>query len=632
MALFELNLTNLWRIIYKRRWIILCIFLVIFLSTIFFTNRQSPVYLAQATVKVTGQKLIGDFILCEDWGEQLDMDEEVQFIRSRQFREEVVKRLAPASERETLGEPKKLSRGLPRGISAWRVGKLNIIEIRTMASRPEVAAELANTVAKAYVDLNLRKKIRRLRTFRQRIEKQLITLKAKLDDSEQALKDFKEREGNITLEKKRLKGRLVTLELKLSELLQKYPKESPVVKELKGELQATRDQVKGLASKELELERLTRNFEYEQKTYEGWKERAISMRFSEESKIPDVSIIDTASPPQSPVSPNKLLNAFVGALVGLMAGISFTFLIESLQTSLRTIEEVENFTKLPVLGTIPYLPIKEDKEKSWQRLLYKKKRDKLSRLREQLIIHYSPRSPIAESYRSLRTGIQSAALKKGHKLLLVTSTGPGEGKSITCANLALTCAQAGYRVLLVGGDLRRPILYKLFGLKREPGLADCLTGTAKWENVLRTIVDILVETTEWEEILRMPGLDNLKIITCGHLPLNPAELLGSQETKSLVEELKANFDFILFDSPPVLPIADAAILGPRLDGVILVYQTGKVARDALRRAKEQLESVGSSIKGIVLNNTTREMEAYPAYYYHRYKYYGKEKEEEPEIT
>jgi uncharacterized protein involved in exopolysaccharide biosynthesis len=208
MALFELNPANLWRIIYKRRWIILFIFLAVFLSTIFFTNRQSPVYLAQATVKVTGSKLIGDFILWEDWGEDLNMDKEVRFVTSPQVKEEVVKRLALAPKRETLGEPKEFSRGLPGGISACRVEKSNVIEISATASKPEKAAELANIVAKAYIDLNLRKKIRMIRTFRQRIEKQLITLKAKLDDSEQALKDFKKREGNITLEKERLKGRL----------------------------------------------------------------------------------------------------------------------------------------------------------------------------------------------------------------------------------------------------------------------------------------------------------------------------------------------------------------------------------------------------------------------------------------
>lgn len=612
MAQSALKLADWWRALYRRRWIIFYIFLTIFLSVIFFTNRQTPVYLSLVKVKVEEPKKLGEFIL---WGRKakgFSMATEVQFIRSPQVMKEVAKRLLLIPEWVTLEQFHWLiTVVIPARIWARRVEASNIILIGAHASKPEEAAELANTVAETYLDVRLREKIREARFARRSLEKDLMALKVRLDSAEEALKNFKDREGNIVAERGWLKSKLITLESSLSEFLQKYPSESPAVEGLRQQIKDARDQIKILAGKELELGRLKRVFKYNQRKYKKLRELVAAARITERDTLPDGRVIDSATVPESPLKPNKLLNGFVGALIGLMLGVSVALLLEILETPLETIEEVENFLKLPILGVIPYLDLKRQKEGIRWRLWHKKRQDEMSQFKERLIINFPYQSPPVEFYRGLCTNIQLQVLKKGVRTLLFTSTSPGEGKSITTVNLAITAAQAGLKVLLIDADLHQPILSKVFDLKRKPGLVDCLTGVAKWEDALYTMIDVLAEAREKD--LRRDSLDNLKLITSGQSISNPAELLGMPESSHLYEELKVYFDLIVFDAPPVLPFADAAILGSRLDGVIIVYQTAMIAREVLRLAKERLENAGVSIRGVVLNNTKPAVETYSRY-------------------
>ncbi len=176
------------------------------------------------------------------------------------------------------------------------------------------------------------------------------------------------------------------------------------------------------------------------------------------------------------------------------------------------------------------------------------------------------------------------------KVLVVTSPTLQEGKTTTIVNLALTMAQNGQRTLLIGGNLRHPSIHRFFGIDREPGLSDVLVGNAAWRDCIRTVADILMGRFEMEDIMASPGLDNLHIIESGSIPANPLELLSTPAMSQFLREVRGEYDVVLIDTPPVLPITDSSIVGARVDGVILVDQAGKVDRLVLKRAKTQLEA------------------------------------------
>jgi capsular exopolysaccharide synthesis family protein len=219
-------------------------------------------------------------------------------------------------------------------------------------------------------------------------------------------------------------------------------------------------------------------------------------------------------------------------------------------------------------------------------------------------------------------------LKKVGNSMVITSASPEEGKTQTLANLGIAFAQSGQKVLIVGSDFRKPMVYKLFGLKRSPGLTEVMVGKLPWKEAVRTEVDMLIGGLEYEMILKMQGIENLRVIPCGERAPNPAELLSFPEMDTLIEELTQNFDVVLFDSPPILPVTDSAILATKVDGVILVYQAGRTSRHALNRARIQLENVEAKVLGVVINNLKAEFieDVTPYQRYRYYGYYGEKRE------
>lgn len=220
-----------------------------------------------------------------------------------------------------------------------------------------------------------------------------------------------------------------------------------------------------------------------------------------------------------------------------------------------------------------------------------------------LILETDPRSIAAEAYRTLRTNLIFSKLDQGHRKLLITSATPGEGKTTTVANLGLAMAQAGARVCLIDSDLRQPSLHDLFGVSNGIGLTVALAEA-------KSIDQVLVATS-------MP---NLYLIPSGPLPPNPGELLGSNRMREFVETLAGKFDTLLFDSAPVMSVADTAALVGMSDGVILVLKSGAVPRDLLRRAVEQIEAVKGKVIGVLLSQVDPRRDGY--YYRYFYQYYG----------
>lgn len=223
----------------------------------------------------------------------------------------------------------------------------------------------------------------------------------------------------------------------------------------------------------------------------------------------------------------------------------------------------------------------------------------MSAQKHQLIVHEQPKSPIAEAYRTLRTNIQYAKVDGELKVLLFTSAGPGEGKSTVAANTAVALAQAGHRVVLVDCDLRKPVMHHVFSLNKK-GLTNCLVGESPAT-----------------ELLQDTEVANLRVLTSGPIPPNPAELLGSSRMGVALDALKEAADFVLLDCPPVIAVTDACVLSRRADGVILVLDADTVRPEMAQKAKELLENAQAHILGAILNRA--EIESEHSYYYY---YYG----------
>ncbi len=375
---------------------------------------------------------------------------------------------------------------------------------------------------------------------------------------------------------------------------------------------------------ELSLARLQRDAKVNDDLLTLLKTRHQEALIKESEGVEEVTIVRPATEPLAPIGSEGANMLLIGGALGLMLGLVLAFVQETLDTSIGTIEDVESYLEVPVLGIVPHI----DPRETMQRLI--ERRPSLAQIEPDvlqshalLITHFDPKSPVAEAYRTLRTNIQFARLERGGKVLVVTSPTLQEGKTTTIVNLALTMAQSGQKTLLVGGNMRRPSLHRFFGIEREPGLSDILIGNARWRDCIRTVADILMGRFEMEDIMAAPGLDNLHIIEAGPIPANPSELLSTSAMGEFLRAVSAEYDIVLIDTPPVLPVTDAAIAAGQADGVLLVYQAGKVGRLVLKRAKAHLESTRAKVWGVVLNDVQTEVSGYNYTHYYTH-YYGEE--------
>jgi len=391
--------------------------------------------------------------------------------------------------------------------------------------------------------------------------------------------------------------RILSLQIEVSSLNAKAQALSGVVREYETKMQS-------LPEKSLQLARLERAAKVNENIYLMMREKFEEARITEAGQIGMVRVIDSAKEPLGPIRPRKKLNLILGAIIGLGLGIGITLLVDYLDDSLKSIEDIERFTGLRVLGSIPEIKT-NGKKKSHHRHTEESQEQEVQKIASRMVTHFEPKSPVSEAYRTFRTNIQFARFDKPPRTLLVTSAGPGEGKSTSVANLAITMAQMGTRTLLVDADLRRPVLHSIFEQKKDIGLTNVLLGNVSLEEAIHDL-----------------GVPNLSLLCCGTLPPNPSELLGSESMRKLIERLKEHYDVILFDSPPVVAVTDAAVLSTQIDGTILIISSGETTRNAVNRAKSLLNNVQALILGAVLNNVKVEGRYGSYYYYYYYHYYG----------
>jgi polysaccharide biosynthesis transport protein len=314
----------------------------------------------------------------------------------------------------------------------------------------------------------------------------------------------------------------------------------------------------------------------------------------------NIQKIDTARVPLSPSKPDVPRNLGMGLILGFVGGIALAFLLEALDNTVRTPDQVEMISQLPALGIIPVgvntLPASQSKGKGGAIVAANAARGN----EVGLVSHTRPKSEIAEAYRALRTSILLSSIGQVPKVLLLTSALPQEGKTTTSINTAIVLAQKGGKVLLVDADMRRPSVHQTMKIRNRAGLSTLLTGSSTMEEV----------------VTASPVLPNLFVIPAGPPPPHPAELLGSSVMQEFIDRWRGEYDHIIIDTPPVLSVTDAVLLSVWADAVVLVIRSAKTTKDALRRSSDILAQVNARVMGVVVNAI--DLHSPDAYYY----YYG----------
>jgi capsular exopolysaccharide synthesis family protein len=714
MAQYELNLRDYWMVLRKRKWIVLSATTLVAMATSAVSEFAIPekVYETSARVKfertMTLPGLMTDLMSSSE-GNNITTQTEV--IRGVPVLLRVAQNLGLIMKNvdymEARRSPEILAKvyDLKGQLSVAQEGSTNILKITAAAGDAEYAARLANAVAEAYREENIASRNRQVDEAKLFVEEQLKAIEENYRKSEQALLQFKEREGNVFLTEEarealanysrlesereklaqirreavnqlrllksnealpesgsvrvfsddvqaliaKLNQKLVDLNTERAALLINYTAKHPQVLELDARIQsvkqemireleaklrtfserenAIRDSIgrykeryMSLPKAALELASLEREVKVNADLYASLKQKHQEFLVKGAERIEEVSIIEPALPPGGPKNaPKGEINFALGALIGMLLGVVLAFVRESLDTSIGTIEDVEAFLKVPVLGVIPredHKKVEQTIKETFPEPLDPESVELLSRLSPLFDI----KGVLAEGYRSLKVNLQFACMDQKVNSLAFASAGLGEGKTTTVINLAITIAQDGRRVLVVDADLRKPAVNTRLGLKREPGLSEVLVGNAKWQEVVQTAPDLMLGKLGFDQILSAPGVDNLSVITSGHPPENPSEFFNSQRIVDLIAELEENYDLVIFDCPPILPVADAVLIGPKVDGVVLVYQVGKIGRTPLQRAKALLENAQAHIIGVVLSNVSAEFS--PDYYHEQYYKYS----------
>lgn len=333
----------------------------------------------------------------------------------------------------------------------------------------------------------------------------------------------------------------------------------------------------------------------------------------------NVSLINPARLPNKPYKPKTLRDLAIASILGLTLGVGLAFLMEHLDDSIKSAEDLERYCNLPSLGMLPLLgrngklPLgqyKKLKSKGpWKYLpLTKRREEALAEAEDRdLIVTKYPGSPASEAIRHAHTAIMLSVSGRPPGAIMVTSPNPNDGKTMVASNLALTFALGGQQTALIDGDLRKPRIHQIFQLDRQPGLSNYLTGSAPLE-----------------EILRPSHVPNLSIITAGARPPSPGNLLNSREIKDLLTQLRERFDHIIIDTPPILGFSDGLLISVLTDGVLLVTRHNATHRSAARLAQQLLSQVHAPLMGSVLNCVDAHGQASGGYYYqYHYKYYSK---------
>lgn len=332
-----------------------------------------------------------------------------------------------------------------------------------------------------------------------------------------------------------------------------------------------------------------------QKTRQADVERAQQAR--------DVDIAEPARVPVTPIGPLRFRSVMLAFFLSLVAGIGLCFLLDHLDNTIKSVDDINRYIHLPALGVIPAFDSSSPRRLGGQRKPVANKADASLIQTTEALAKGDQASHVAEAYRMLRTSILLAAAGHPPKTILMTSSQPGEGKTTTSVNIAICLSQMGAKVLIIDADMRRPRVHKMFGLNHRRGLSNYLSSDVDLNNVIQAT-----------------KIPNLWVLPSGIVPPNSADLLSSDKMRAMLQKLSGHFDHILIDSPPITSVTDPILLSRLVDGVVMIIHGGKSSRELVLHARQELCNVGAKIFGIVLNNINMQRDGYDYYYYRRYHY------------
>jgi len=618
----ELTLYDYWRIFNRRKWAAISIFLITVASSYFYTKVQPFVYRSEAIIRFqppsSYSKIPGsDITEWDPWGA---VETEIRIIHSIEIAQRAAKKLYNFYVSQGKAPLKITPAQLFSAYRAGRVENSNLIRIYANYSDPVTASNIINSVISAYRDYDLEQKSRQAQKTLDDISSRKVEVEQNLRSLERQKKNFLQKNPGTGLGSA-YTTQLAAFEIRKKELLRKYTPNHPEIIAINAKLNILKKKLSELPANELELARIARELKMQEELYNILSKQYEEAKLGLASIVSFVTVVNPAIPNKNPVSPNMRLNISVGILLGLFLAIVVIFILENLDISITTIEDIENILKLPVLGIIPHI-FSEKVLDNWFVNFFKKERYSPEAFRSVLLFNRKYTSQVIESYHTLRTNILSHLRKKKGVSIVFSSSGAAEGKTLTAVNFALACANAGIKTLLVDADLRRPAIFNVFGVPPRPGLSDVLSGEIQWKDAVYKGDDFLKSGIGFDNIMKFKGIENFHLITCGTLSGNVIDILESSDWQKILKEFQAEFDMIVFDSPPILLFVDAVMVAKHTDGTVLVYKSGKIARGIIRRAKDQITSSGVNMVGVVLNGVrASEMGPQYGYYYYSYEKY-----------
>jgi len=590
----------------QRRLLIGVAFIVTFLMIMIDYIVTPPTYTAKAKLLIEPERYTNFNTQTQEQEPQnLYFQTQVEIIKS-----EPVLSLAAKSLGLQKGTPdfENMILKLKKNTSVERVQDSRILTIYVKSRNPLFAANAANAIIDSYIRFLDEQKKRRISNITMWLQGELTSLKNKVEQSEMALIKYVEQQeatsnsdtvmflgdpsdnaGTKALSE--LETKYITLQIELTNLLQKYKDKYPLVVQLKNDIKALNIRINMMKQAMLEANKkriqylmLSRDAQLSKDLYSMLTKELKEINVFGEIGYPTATIIEHATEPVNRSDRGFVFWFFFGIFISAIVGIASAFVADQIDSSIKGESDIERFIKYPIIGALPYL--EELKGKEPHRLL-----DILNSASSQVYV---------EMLRLLRTNLKYSFVAKEGKVLLVTSTGENEGKTTLCVSLAYILSITGAKVLIIDSDVKKPVIHSFFKAEQVPGYTELLID----------------EKLDVSTVIKNNGYSNLFYITAGRQPPDFAELLDSQRSKELMAKLKNMFDYIIIDSPPIGIISDAAILSSMVDGTIFVVKANGYPREHVMRGIKSLSSINAKITGIVLTH----LDKGKGYYYRDYYY------------
>lgn len=582
-----MELKEYFRIIKRWAWLLMLGLILGGAGGYFYSNYQTPVYQASTRIMVMRppQESASDYTYLS--GQQLTQTY-IQLVTTQPVLDAASAELGYAIE--------------PEQITAQQIRDTQVIQLTVEDEDPARAAQIANVLVVKLIEQNDAFQAGRFNSAEESLREQIRQMESQISGLQTVInqissQNLQDQIAQLEAQIKPLQEEVVRLEQEIASL----PAYVTQNKVLIAEKQARIDQIKPLLNvyqeiysnlvvfgkpinqgdNDPQLMQLQSTLELYQQIYLNLLNSLETIRLARLQNTPNIVQIEPAAVPQIPIRPRTVMNTILAAVVGLMLAAGIVSLVELLDDTLKTPDEVERLLGVPVLGFIAEMQ-------------YKGKGDEVYVARQ-------PRSPVSEAFRSLRTNLEYAAVQKPIHTLIVTSAEPYEGKTTVAVNLAAIFSQAKRSVVLMDADLRHPNVHRYMGLPNLEGLSNLFREPDEISKVFRNRVD----------------LPKLTIVTTGSIPPNPAELLGSDRMTWILEELRSIAEMVIIDTPPSL-VADAQVLAAKVDAVLFVVKPGKTSAEAARSSMELYRRAGARVVGVVMNRIPRNR----SYYYGGYKYYA----------